>query len=732
MKWKKYIVGNLFILHALSGWACADCYSPESCYMFSVYDRNALMDHSVRKNVDYWVSYTGGKVSPEAVQAFLYASAPVSGDTDISLLNFLKQRNDGGAIRYLGLVQMLNGVGEKANPWEYPTKAELQRWKNIRIQVAKQAREALSQASLLHDRYLLIAMRASFGLGDESACKTLWDTYGSRIKDSFVRDACEGYMAHFWYKGGEREKARRFYARVGDINSLRWCFRDAVGLRGIEKLYHESPTSVAFPYLLQDYVNGMDGDWSENKSSRSLSCYNNRECRWLDSISLSLNNEMTLFRSFATRVIKDEKTDNPALWLSASAYLAYLQGKSVEAVRLLDEASLMNGATRIKDNIRTIRFLVCSDEQPEQLSATAFRTYVLSELKWLVEKMRTEPLYEDFFERSHYIDALQRIVYYHLVPRYQKSGDFLTASLLTGMVTELTDGHSQMNQRNSASKSSYQYNMDYSNRFFALLDTSAIESVRKTISVIRGTGYGDALQLYAASHCYNQAAYLNELLGTKYLREGKFQEALPFFKAVPLSFISKMNVAPYLALRNPSVPLWFRKQPVDWEELDKKVTLKVNPKADFCQEMLRLEHDYRHAPDSVNKAEIGYQLAVRYYQASSLGQCWALSHYGWSAGGNYLSAGQEHFVEKARNLLIDALRQDDRLAVKARNAYALAFLTPDRWRTWTWENFKETASYHPQSEQAVYYKILKPLIGTDVDVYGLGHCDELMDYIRRN
>ena len=50
---------------------------------------------------------------------------------------------------------------------------------------------------------------------------------------------------------------------------------------------------------------------------------------------------------------------------------------------------------------------------------------------------------------------------------------------------------------------------------------------------------------------------------------------------------------------------------------------------DFCKEMLQLESQYRLAKKET-RADIAYQLASRYYQASCYGDCWYLTHYGWS------------------------------------------------------------------------------------------------------
>ena len=136
------------------------------------------------------------------------------------------------------------------------------------------ASQHIASSKKLSNRYWLMAMRAAFYTNNKDQCQRLWDKNQSKFPTNDIRILAEGYLASYWYKNGEREKAREFYAKVGDLQSLRWCFRNDIGLKGIQKLYAETPNSVAFPYLIQDYVNSIDNDlhpvWGDGTGNDSI------------------------------------------------------------------------------------------------------------------------------------------------------------------------------------------------------------------------------------------------------------------------------------------------------------------------------------------------------------------------------------------------------------------------------------------------------------------------------
>ena len=211
------------------------------------------------------------------------------------------------------------------------------------------------------------------------------------------------------------------------------------------------------------------------------------------------------------------------------------------------------------------------------------------------------------------------------------------------------------------------------------------------------------LERYFLKQVYADDDYFCDLIGTRYMAEGNFNAALGWLKRVPLDFLSKQNIGCYMASRSFSKAKWLEEQPME-ESLEKR-TFTTNPKLQYCQTMLALEARYQMANETA-KTDIAYELAKRYYQASYLGDCWYLTHYGWSCADS-VRTGEKDFVSAAIHYLNVAKDTKD---VKRRQAvlYALAYIPLDPWATvdYDWSSSAEIIIPHPQSRQ---YRALQQL-----------------------
>ena len=721
MKWIKFIIVSLFCFYGYKASACVDLYTPATCYMFSVYNRNSLTGDSVKlKHIAFWKAYTQNQLSDKDLSNALYGKDKKERQL---LTDYLSRHNDRDAFYYVSLLASMNRISSDNDQWNYPTKADLINRKKTWLLLLKEASRKIDRSKNLSSRYWLMAVRAAFYSGNRKMCQQLWNKYSRKFPKGYIKDLAEGYQANYWYGDGEREKVREFYARVGDLRSLRWCFRNDIGLSGIQRLYAEAPHSMAFPYLIQDYVNSMDND------RMSLEF---EEPGKVDSTKLALEKEMNDFRTFASTVISEDKVEYPALWKSAAAYFAYLEGKNKKAIDELAEADAMKGNERMKDNIRAIRFLVSSTTADYH---QGYDDYVLKELHWLVDKVKAEPMYADWYSyRSHYTDVMERIVFFNLTPGYLKAGRFTTAAALTGMVHEYIDVELSNQKHGQIQPGSNEWNMaqDYNNELFDLLDTADVKDVVAYAALIRNTDKGTDLEKYAASYCYNNSDYFNELIGTKYLRLEQFGEARTYLEKVPLAFMSKLNTAPYLH-REVTSPYWFAWQMRGKLKGKRYVTavLTENPKLAFCDEMLNLQHDFATATDDVKKADCSYRIAELYAQASLTGDCWAYLHYSWSAYKESVrSHSQENYCRKAQEWLEKSNELDFSDANRVKCLFALASLSDKPWSEIGYdENYKEKLIYHFDGSQAKAFNDLYPLRSSPAFVEcGLKKCDNLSNY----
>src|SRR5574344_140849 len=632
-------------------------------------------------------------------------------------------------MNYMRLFRQMHNISS-ADPWNYPDKKQIIANNRIWNNILNNASGRILTSKKPGSRYWLMAMRAAYYTHNKQMCQQLWNKYQSRFSENDIRMLAEGYLASYWYKDGEREKAREFYAGIGDLQSLRWCFKDDIGLKGIQKLYAETPNSVAFPYLIQDYVNSVDNDL------HTADYYSDNS----DSVRQAAKVEMKSFRTFVKGVLKENKVLNPALWKSAAAYFAYLLDDSKTALKELDEAEAMKGTDRMKENIRVLRFFVKSDDSGFDAS---FDAYALKELKWLMGKVKSEPSYLDYGSwsrysvRNHYSDALERIVYYHLTPGYLKSGRFNTGAVLTGMTTEFISMNFRGNKRSSQYLSEWKegyYSEDYSNKIFELLDSADVKDVVSYKELLETPAKGNELEQTAISYCRRDMNYYNDLIGTKYLRTEDFAKAGEYLGKLDLPFVSASPISPYLHSDN-SYPMWYA-----WKAhkaLDKfrfvETALTINPKLVFSKRMLALQQQLSSATDNKVKAQINYEMAKRYFQASQNGYCWAYLHYRWTIDSTYRADNyKEKYIEHAEVCLQNSMQQNPSVSNKVNCLFALASLADTPWRTseYDWKKGKDVYIYHPEGSQAKIFAQLYELRSSkEFAVQELSRCDNLKSYM---
>ena len=246
-----------------------------------------------------------------------------------------------------------------------------------------------------------------------------------------------------------------------------------------------------------------------------------------------------------------------------------------------------------------------------------------------------------------------------VVEHYRKAGDQYGALATLGIVLQP-----------KPSVESFYSNYEYEDKVDSLSadQTLAYVDYIKQHNAHMKQGKDDALTRYimqwyvgkgSVDH-YSDANYFADRIGTKYLREGRFAEALKFLEKVPLSYVARQGLAYYMARRSYNRDRWIVgrqvvKERAPWSEEEYvESSLKSNQKVDFCKEMLQLESQYRLAKKET-RADIAYQLASRYYQASCYGDCWYLTHYGWScidSARNY----EKDFAQTALTYLVEARR----------------------------------------------------------------------------
>ncbi len=661
-------ISFLLLLLATNTWACGD-YSLHNNYMFSVFPREMMSSELFSGRInEFWKSYSNGSMD--------------SFDQDEALKAASNKRDKEMEAYLYELAKYLNISDQLRETWNYPTKQELQqRRQALNGMVAK---STAYSGTRLAPQWALLRMRANMVLGQHDANITFWKQKASKMAPSVFRDMMESLYAAALARKGQLAAACDIYARQGDMRSIKWALRKMRNLGGIRTIFDASPDSPTMNFLVQDFVNnaqetldsGDDKEWVEEMIDQRV----------------VLKRDVDNFIHYADNVISQGKTQAPAMWKTAIGELQFLYGQYSQALNTLNEAVGMDGTQRMKDNARAIRII--ASVKPATIGPE-YHQWLTGELKWLVGKIKEEGKNDvesqyNYFD-NHYFDMLDRVVYSELVPKYEENGHKNIATAFTDYIETLKV--IGINYREGKSGG-------YATNFFLKLDSMSIDEVKQYIAFTQAKG-GDALEQYLKENSNSYHDYLNDLVGTRYLANGEYKNAIDYLSKVPMSFVREQAISPYMAQRDFSQPRWLGKQEIkeDMESAKPYVNaLKTNRKIDFCREMTQLLSQYTLA-NNEKRPQIAYDLATRYYQASYLGDCWWLTAYGQSVN-DTARADRPDFVQYAIDYLEESAKASDP-TLKLNSLYGLAYIPIDAWcnRKYDWQNDREIITPRRSSRQ---------------------------------
>ena len=685
---KRFIIAAAFSLTvAADALACAFEGPTHNAYVFSVFRRERMQSPFREDMNDWWKRYGGEPASRD------YSYYEWNHDR---LADIARRKGDEAMLTYMRLLDAYLEVSRNVSmdSWDYPTKQELaSRDSTLRAILAEaQAYKGRS----LRGQFALMTMRANMMLGRDKANMLYWTATAAKLPGGVWRDVCRNIYARALLNSGLRREACEIYAEQGDMQSISYCMRGYRNMAGIRKIQAEDPSSHTLLYLVQDLVNNyqetLDGDFPIGSNN----------------VRNVTRAEAAEFTSFADSVAHGGQTPWPCLWESAAAMIAYLAGDTEAALSLADRAVEMIGTERMKDNARCIRLLVKASTMP--LGDKRTSEWLTDEMRWLDGKINDERGNSADYN-NHYTDVKERIVYNVLAKRYGAAGKNHMTTALYGMMEENgTDFDSRLAGRDAHIRQNgdADWNFTYSfyNDYFDAMTSMPADSLAAYYAWLT-SAKTDVFEHYVAEQVYGDKDYYNDLIGTRYLAEGRFADALKWLERVPLGFLATQNISWYMAYRDFTVPRWFARQRMDVPDADgaNRATPAKNLKVEYCKDMLRLEAEYNIAAEGTHRDSLGYALAVRCYQASPYGDCWFLTHYGHSSSDSARS-GELDFAAEAVKYL-DGCAQSTDMTLRYHALYAKASMTFDPWYSVTFDaNYDFVNVLRPQSFQ---YKALAAL-----------------------
>lgn len=649
------MISIMALMLSVEGFACAGI-GTHNYYLFSVFNREKMGQSLFTERLDaFWKNYTNGLVDEwRWHDKEIYAYAQQKGDKDmVAYLDELK--------KYLDISDQMQET------WDYPTKEQLaERKQTLQNMIVKADAHRNGKMGV---QWRLLRMRANMVLGKHQDNLTYWHNVASQLSPSVYKDMMQNIYAGALMNTGNRIEACNEFARQGDMLSMKWGMRNYRNIAGIKTIYAENPNMAVLSYLVQDFVNNAQetlDSYTKDEKGEMIPV----DDEWMRMVDARVASKQDVdeFIGFAQKVLKEKKTDSPALWKAAIGELQYLYGHHDEAMKTLDEAVKMAGTKRMKDNARAIRLVASVGSKRFQKSS--YQKWVVEEMRWLVTKSK-----EDGGYYNHYREVMDRLIYTELSPRYEKMGDKNLANALLA----LYENDSVMWGEQSESMPDNSWNPNYSGYYYYELSELSADQLVDYYQWLKTKSKGE-LEAWAKQAVRMEDNYYLDLIGTRYMSECKFDKAIDYLKNIPWSFLEGQNISYYMAHRDYSKPRWEGRQRFGKDEVTEGAhlaTLSKNPKLDFCKDIVNMEAQLPVARQGVRE-DLAYKLATRYFQASVYGDCWYLTDYGWSSYIDTLSTKERLFVDKTIEYL-NISKQSTDMQMRLKSLYALAYIPVEPW-----------------------------------------------------
>ena len=674
---KKFIALSLLAFASLQALACGGWVRP-NYYMFSVFNRD-LMENSYQQEANkFWESYVGDSFYGYMVEDFGNVDPKEFDKSENALIKAAKKKGDTEMITYMRLLnKYLYNNGARDTEWNYPTKAQLANRKTVISQVKSQA--MAYRGSKLKNQYALLVMRCNMTQKNHQANINYWNNTASKLKDSPYKNWMKDIYAGALYNSGQKDKACEIYAELGDMTSIKYCMRKKRNLQGIKEEYATNPNSPTLIFLVQDFVNNTQETLDNNSDPELM--------KYVEATGI-YQNDIDGFIDFAGKVLKEGKTKSPAMWEAARGFVNYMNNNQDDAIKQLTNAQNLAGTQRMRDNARACLMLASiKSARPDD----KYFDYITGEYKWL-DQVAGVTETDKYGNDPHYHDVYERVTYDNLVPQLFKWGMPNAATAVLGMADEHCNQGEYANVIEHFSSNEYE-------EFYSYLKN----------------GEKFSLEKMAVSKINLPEVAFNDEMGTKLLREGEFQAAIPYLEKVPLSYVQEQGIADYMARKDYNKEIWLKRQFISpWKEFETEAKLTENAKLTYCRDMLTLDKEIANATGEARN-QLLFKKANLLYQASYKGDCWYLTHYAQSANDEQ-QKNEYDFVESARTLLREIEKNTTDINTQLKSIFAQTFIVGENseycvqkkfdYSTSTFENtlFFDTPHYRAMTLLDKFYQ----------------------------
>lgn len=576
---------------------------PTPKFFTSNWDGLMSRDFNRQENLRLWQELTSKKIPLEDIEQAVYKdNSDVYADvfyyyrnihTDNLFYIYLRNTRDSELSDFLVTAKILEERWAEINsPWYYPATREYGYEADNFQYVIDRCNDY--KGTRLKDRYALQAVRALFASRRYDECIEYFKKAFHNFPDSnlFKRMAM-GYVAGCWTRFGEIDKANEYFAKSGDISSIKT--ENLVAF-----MAERNPDSPE----LMSYIQSCADDSAK----------------------------FCAIRPVAEQLLRTDRVKNRGDWEFALAYMyGEFHADNDKASQYIHKALHHKfSSDDLHDHARAYRMKI--DAENGNSSS------LLADLKWMESKI--DMLSPDADEWN---GILQNIVYAGLVPDLWNRKNYTTAILLCGYADNLiyNKQHILSYEPTTTIYNIYSLSLgalrqsedlwnshDYCSLSFQLMGSLTSEQL---INVKHEIATDNQLFDYLKKYARHDSDYINELIGTLALREENYQRALLYFSDVSDRYLRTMNIYKTRYLnRDPFAPYdggYYKDEYGEWvtKQSTHRFLKDKYSKYRFAKRMLELQNQmkYGKSADERGMARLKYAIGRR----NSFEDCWALTQY---------------------------------------------------------------------------------------------------------
>ncbi len=606
MNLRRFISNIVALTISIAAYACgpfdALTSNPFVFHFYQEEETPTIIDEQREDNIKEWKTLTSMSIPDSHIEAAVYDytfeelnDAFTYEQSDNLFLKWIIYHKSEGIKDFLLLAKEVEELRlNRVSQWYYPadkkqkydSRSEAERFESIIFRCKNHMKGFLS------DRYGLQYVRTLWTLGRYKECIDFYNKNISKLPDNnLFKKMTKGYVAGCLRRTGDMDKSNSMYAEIGDFNSI----------IDNKKTY--------FTILVR---NNPESDVIKSRLNQWIG-YGDR-------------NDNLTYIAVAEAALHSPKVVNRGDWLYLIAYIEEIYNRNhIRATQYVTKAL---DAKFSREEMR-------HDAEVMKLCLEAQQGILSRDLRYYLEVFQID--YHPF--------------YFYIVPALLNKGQVSEALLLANYASNLERQHGYgcpgySNVNHSFAIIEIRDNT-YANTGFQLMQS---RSAQEIINYKNYISTHNNLVEECIGHIRHDDDYLNEIIGTLFLREDNYDQAEKYFSNVSKDYEDNLNIkrCGYL-YNNPWVNCyipndkWYypsskKKTMTDEQHLlsafdpanSSLLSSDDNAKLNFAREMSRLKKIIKvGSPDESGLARIRYALA-RY---NSFKACWALTQY-WSGQSN--------------------------------------------------------------------------------------------------